>query len=49
MAFKLEEDMMMLDQLPVEVQEEIFKDFLYSDFLFSFKKHFVFTRFDIEG
>lgn len=27
----------------------IFKDFLYSDFLFKFQKLFVFTRFDIEN
>lgn len=39
----------LLDQLPDEVQFAIFKDFLFYNFLYRFKKLFVFTRPDMEG
>lgn len=39
----------MLDQLPNDTQCSIFKDFLYQDFLFKFKRLFVFSRREDEG
>lgn len=49
LAFQSESDYLMLQQLPIEVQERIFRDFLYSGFLFAFRRYFLFNRTEIEG
>lgn len=39
-AMTSSEDTAMLDQLPVEIQRRIYSDFLFKNFLKSFKKYF---------
>ena len=40
----LEEDLKVLSELPGHIQANIFKDFLFHDFLEQFKVHFIFTK-----
>jgi len=44
MAFRDEGDIIIFEQLPEEVRSCIFKDFLFQDFLYSFKKQFTFPK-----
>ena len=46
MAFKIEGDLALLSQLPITTKLKIFSEFLYEDFLVSFKKTFTFENYD---
>lgn len=43
-AIKSEEDQRFMDELPNNIQTDIYKDFLFQDFLQLFKVHFQFTK-----
>ena len=46
MSFQSEEDLQIYQQLPNFVQENIYKDFLFPEFLKSFKRTFSFPNWD---